>query len=127
MKRKILLVEDHLDDATLIEHAVTTAGFDGQITLVRNGESALQLLRTQTFDLLLLDINMPGVDGLTMLDRVRKQLHNYVTVIVLTGSNRMTHRARAEALGADDYVLKSTDYRAFKSSLVNSLTRLNFC
>lgn len=127
MKRKILLVDDHLDDATLITHAMKAAGCEIQIIVAMNGERALELLKTQPFDLLILDINMPGIDGLAMLDLLRKQLQNDVTVIVLTGSNQISHRAHAEALGADDYVVKSTDYRSFETSLTTALSRLNFC
>ena len=127
MKKKILLVDDHLEDAVLIKHALTTAGCEHQITVANDGDAAFQLLESQPFDLLLLDINMPGVDGLTLLARFRKQVHHKIAVVILTGSNQMAHRSRAEALGADDYVLKSSDYQAFKLSLVSSLTRLNFC
>lgn len=127
MKKKILLVDDHLEDAVLIKHALTTAGCEHQITFASDGESAFKLFETQVFELLLLDINMPGVDGLTLLSRLRKQVQSNVAVIVLTGSNQLSHRSRAESLGADDYVLKSTDYPAFKSSLVTALARLNFC
>ena len=103
------------------------AGCEIQIIVAMNGERALELLKTQPFDLLILDINMPGIDGLAMLDLLRKQLQNDVTVIVLTGSNQISHRAHAEALGADDYVVKSTDYRSFETSLTTALSRLNFC
>jgi len=127
MKKKILLVDDYLEDAVLIEYALKTAGFEYQITVANDGESAFQLLNAQAFELLLLDINMPGVDGLTLLARFRKQVQSQTAVVILTGSNELAHRSRAEALGADDYVLKSADYPAFKSSLVAALARLNFC
>ena len=78
------------------------------------------------FDLLLLDIKMPRVDGLELLEKLRERPRK-VPAIVLSGSDLMADRERARALGAIDYVHKAMDYAEFRDSLKAALSRHGFC
>lgn len=101
----ILVVDDepiNLDVATRILHR---AGF--ATTTATSGLHALQLLATKSFDLVLLDIMMPDMDGFEVCTRLRQELKlGTLPVIFVTALGDETHLARAFAAGANDYVVK---------------------
>ncbi len=102
-KSVILIVDDEVGVRELLTDALGLAGYD---TLeAKDGMSALTLIRKQKPDLLIIDINMPVMDGLELLERVRAG-KNQVPAIMLTARKDRTDVARGLRLGADDYVTK---------------------
>lgn len=75
---------------------------------------------------MLLDINMPGTDRLTMLAQLSKRAASPIPVVMLSGVNPTVRRPSAEALGAADYVHKSMSLPDFKSALQATLMRIGF-
>ncbi len=105
-KKRILLVED--DDALANVYMIRLEAEGFEIRRVANGEDALAVAQEYHPDLILLDVMMPKVSGFDVLDILRNtpQTAN-VKVIMLTALSQDSDRQRAEALGADDYLVKS--------------------
>ena len=79
-----------------------------QVDLAENGEEAIKLLEENTYDLALIDLKMPGIDGFEVLKRV-KQEHPDVEVIVLTGHGSEHDEKVVRDLGAFEYLQKPVD------------------
>ena len=105
---RILVVEDSIDLADAILKRFQRAGhaLDHAIT----GESAEEFLRHQKYDLMVLDINLPGKDGFSVLKEMRKQ-KDTTPVLVLTARSEIDDRVSALDVGADDYLIKPFDFR----------------
>lgn len=101
--RRILVIEDDADIASMLELNLRSEGFD--VVLANSGEAGLQLLQTQRFDLLVLDLTLPGIDGLAVCREVRT-LEDYLPIIIVSARSSEAHRIRGLDLGADDYVAK---------------------
>ena len=72
---------------------------------LRSGEQALACVETQIYDLMLLDLGLPGVDGMDVLARIRVR-QNPLPVLILTARDAVENRIRGLDLGADDYIVK---------------------
>lgn len=120
--KTILLVDDLGIDLMLTRMALEGYRAAYKITVAHDGEEAHRLLEASDFDLLLLDIKMPRVDGFELLERLRAA-GNQVPTIMLSGSGLAADRARAQALGVIDYIQKAVDYSAFKDELKATLER----
>ncbi len=99
----ILVVEDEVRLARHISRALIAAGHDAIV--VHDGESALRAAGETRFDLIVLDVMLPGIDGFEVLRRLRKA-HVDSRVLVLTARGELTDRVTGLALGADDYLAK---------------------
>ena len=91
--------------------------------LVQDGASALSLLEKEPVDLVLLDILMPGMDGLQVLRGI-KDRHPSLPVIMVTGSEVMEHAVVALREGADDFIRKPPDIDELELSVTRVLTRV---
>jgi DNA-binding response OmpR family regulator len=100
---RILIVEDEVPVARQIVSALTEAGHDPRA--VHNGEAALDETRNRPFDLIVLDIILPGMDGFAVLRHLRSQ-HMASRVLMLTARGEMKDRVTGLQLGADDYLPK---------------------
>ncbi len=100
---RILIVEDEAAVARQIASALTEAGHDPKA--VHDGEAALDEVRKTPFDLIVLDIRLPGIDGFQVLQRLRKQ-HLASRVLLLTARGAVDDRVTGLQLGADDYLPK---------------------
>jgi DNA-binding response OmpR family regulator len=99
----ILLVEDDVQLARQIASALTETGHDPII--VHNGERALERAKETPFDLIVLDIILPGIDGFDVLRHFRSQ-HMASRVLMLTARDAVNDRVTGLQLGADDYLPK---------------------
>jgi DNA-binding response OmpR family regulator len=105
-QKRILLVEDDDALANVYLTRLTAEGFD--IKRVSNGEDALVSALEYHPDLVLLDVMMPKVSGFEVLDILRNTPDTMnLKVIMLTALSQDSDKARAEALGVDDYLVKS--------------------
>ena len=100
---KILLVEDEAKIAGFVRKGLEAQGF--AVTVSGDGIQAFVLAAGGSFDVILLDIMLPGRDGLSILKELREQ-RNTVPVILLTARTEMNERVEGLNLGADDYITK---------------------
>ena len=97
----ILIVEDEADIASFIETALEASGY--RCTCVFDGLSAADLLEERAFDLILLDVMLPGADGFELMDMIRP---TNTPVIFITAKADVADRVKGLRLGADDYLVK---------------------
>jgi DNA-binding response OmpR family regulator len=100
---KILLVEDDAPLASILAEALTEEDYD--VYVQGDGKSALTLLEQEPFDLLLLDVMLPHLDGIRLCEILRAR--NYqLPILMVTGSSDVQDQVRGLDAGADDYVVK---------------------
>ncbi len=118
-KARILIVEDEPNIVESLSFILGRAGFD--VDTVANGVEALDRLRRQSFSALVLDIMLPGMNGLDMLKTIRAdQALTILPVMVLTAKGQASDRRAAEAIGADIFVTKPFS----NAEVVQHVTRL---
>ncbi len=100
---RILVVEDEVRLARQIASALTEAGHDP--IMVHDGEAALDQALASSFDLIILDVALPGIDGFEVLRRLRSE-HGANRVLILTARRGLKDRVAGLQLGADDYLRK---------------------
>jgi two-component system OmpR family response regulator len=117
---RILLVEDDLALHRALMALLVQSGYavDG----VHDGASAEALLRAEHFDLVILDLNLPQMDGLDVLRTLRAR-KNSAAVMILTARHSPEDRVRGLDLGADDYLAKPFDVREFEARVRSLLRR----
>jgi len=104
--KKVLLAEDDSDIADLVVMMMSERGVD--ITHVENGALALESMSEQSFDLVLMDINMPVMTGYEALEQLQKD-NSKTPVVIMSASTVDADRAKAEFLGCYDYLVKPVD------------------
>ena len=102
-ERAILLVEDEPDIAQLVALHLRDEGY--QVTIAEDGHSGMRQVLERAWDLVMLDLRLPGPDGLAICSALRAQ-QNYVPVLMLTSKSSELDRVLGLELGADDYVTK---------------------
>jgi DNA-binding response OmpR family regulator len=100
---RVLIVDDEVRLARHVSSALTEAGHDP--VAVHDGEAALAAATNDTFDLIVLDVGLPGIDGFEVLRQLRAQ-HNATRVLMLTARGQLSDRLTGLQLGADDYLPK---------------------
>ncbi|HEU5458660.1 MAG TPA: response regulator transcription factor [Terracidiphilus sp.] len=105
---RILVVDDEAAIRRAIRPPLVELGF--QVVEASRGEEALQILRTNTFDVVLLDINMPGIGGIETLRRIRAFAPR-LPILMVTVRDGEEEKVEALELGADDYVTKPFSIR----------------
>lgn len=118
-KYKILVVDDEKRMVRFIQLNLEQDGF--QVITAYNGNEALEQVRTQLPDLVLLDIMMPDIDGFEVLKKIREV--NDVPVIMLTAKGEEDDRVKGLELGADDYITKPFSPRELVSRIKAVLRR----
>jgi DNA-binding response OmpR family regulator len=105
MKDRILVVEDDKNIARLVKFNLEKAGYE--CTAASSGERALEFLNTHQASLVMLDIMLPGMDGLEVCRAIRqKENTRHMPIIMLTAKGTETDRVVGLELGADDYIVK---------------------
>jgi two-component system, OmpR family, response regulator len=100
---RILVVEDEKKIATFVQRGLKECGF--VVDVVRNGDEALEVILAHSFDAVVLDVMLPGRDGLSIL-RVLRERGNSVPVLLLTARGEIAEKVEGLNLGADDYLAK---------------------
>ena len=101
---RILAVDDEKPIAELLRLSLSRAGY--QCVCAYDGVEAANLIEKETFDLILLDIMLPGIDGFELMDYIRS---TGVPVIFLTAKNAVSDRVKGLKMGAEDYIIKPFD------------------
>ena len=99
---KILVVEDDLDIQELLQNFLQESGYD--ITVVNDGLEAINLFSDDDFDLILLDILLPKIDGFSVCEFIRKK--SQIPIIILTALNGEKEQIKGLDLQVDDYITK---------------------
>ena len=118
----VLVVEDDPMVAQLHEHYLSQIKgfqFGG---LARNGADALKMLEKKKFDLIILDVFMPSMDGLQLLAKVREKGYD-VDVIIVSAANDNDKIKQGLRLGAVDYIIKPFEFERFNLALSNYQNR----
>ena len=108
MARKILVVEDDRDIAHLVGLHLRDMGCE--VTFASNGTAGLEQALSKPYDLVILDLMLPGMDGLEICQRLRAQ-PNYTPILMLTAKSSELDRVLGLEVGADDYLTKPFSIR----------------
>jgi CheY-like chemotaxis protein len=105
-KKKILIIEDDIALLEVLSQGISGVGFD--VLKEKNGQDGLKVALKEKPDLILLDLIMPKMDGVTMLDELRKdQWGKNVPVVVLTNLNSPEEISKTVDMGVSNYLVKS--------------------
>ena len=122
--KTILLVEDNPDDEVLTLRALTKNNFANQVTVVRDGQQALDYFFGEGASarpvptLVLLDLKLPKVDGLEVLRRIRGDVRTALQpVVILTSSREGQDLVSSYRLGANSYIRKPVDFAQFMEAV----------
>jgi len=119
-KARVLLADDEVDftdnTKTLLEHR----GYD--VTAVNSGDSAIRALGQEKYDVMVLDLKMPGMDGISTLKEIKK-LNFYTQILVLTGHGAINTALEAMELGAYDYLTKPCDIDELTEKLEDAMKK----
>ncbi|MDB2697625.1 ATP-binding protein [Crocinitomicaceae bacterium] len=121
--KKILLVEDNKLNVIVAESILKRFGL--RISTAGNGQEALDVLQVSTFDLILMDLQMPIMDGLSATQAIRNELKLDIPIIALSANALSTSRKKCLDHGMDDYITKPFDKEALLSALVSQLSAVH--
>jgi DNA-binding NtrC family response regulator len=108
-KIKVLIVDDEVDFADILAKRLEVRGFE--VATIFNGDDAIRCIKGQEFDVVLLDVLMPGKSGIDTLKEIKK-IRPLVHIIMLTGHARVDTAMEGMELGAYDYLIKPTETEA---------------
>ncbi len=121
-KKKILIVEDEEDIQEILKFNIERAGY--KVFVCSTGDAALTLLQKDNFDLIILDLMLPDMDGLDILKKIKLNFPTQDTpVIILTAKGEELDRILGFELGAEDYVVKPFSVRELLLRIKNVLKR----
>lgn len=103
---QLLVVDDEANIRLTLNALLTRAGYT--VTMAASGEEAIALMDQHTFHLLLVDLKMPGIDGMQVVNAARQRFP-HITIIVLTGHGSLETAVEGLHMGIYDYLLKTTD------------------
>ena len=121
---RALVVEDDADIATLVTHYLERDGW--RCDVARDGIEALSRLSTESYRLVVLDLQLPGKDGLTVLTQIRATPKlKSLPVVIVTARSEETDRIVGLEIGADDYIVKPFSPKEFAARVKAILRRID--
>ena len=118
---RVLIVEDDLSLSKFLRRELSTLKFTVDVS--NDSESAFVNLQTSRYDLLILDLNLPGIDGIAVLQRIRAMERLHVPILVLTARTSTEDLKLAFENGADDYLVKPFSFQEMQARIRNLLRR----
>ncbi|MBN2117751.1 MAG: response regulator [Anaerolineales bacterium] len=118
-KPRLLVVEDDNDVGNLLKLCFTDLGMDVTVTVM--GREGVALFSTQLFDLVMLDVNLPDIDGFEVIRIIKGSSNKNVPVYFLTERDERAYRLEGLGLGADDYITKPFEIEELKLRVSNGL------
>lgn len=116
----LLLIEDHHDIADMVCEYLESEGY--VMDYAADGITGLHLAVSNQYDAIILDLNLPGMDGISLLENVRTQARSNVPVLILTAQDTLQNKIAGLDTGADDYLVKPFEIREL-SARIRSLIR----
>jgi DNA-binding NtrC family response regulator len=114
---RVLIVDDEKDFVEMF--ALRLEGQGERVSTAHSGKEALKILENTMIDVVILDIRMPGMDGIDVLKQIKK-LYPIIEVIMLTGHGSTETAVKGMKLGAFDYLMKPADFEDIKIKLENA-------
>jgi len=118
---KILVVEDMELNQLLMKTLLDDFGFECEIAA--NGKIAIEKLKNKSFDIILMDLQMPEMDGFVATEYIRKTLKSNIPIIALTADVTTIDVAKCKAVGMNDYISKPVDERLLYSKLIGLIKK----
>lgn len=118
---KIILVEDEINIASFIERGLREFGHE--VSVVYDGNAGWELLQNESFDLLILDIIMPGMNGLELCRMYRQRFGYHSPVVMLTALGTTDDIVKALDAGANDYLVKPFSFQELEARIKALLRR----
>ncbi len=119
---RILCVEDNDDNMFLLHRRLSRAGFEVKVAM--NGTEGVEWAKTLLPDLIVMDLNLPGLDGWEATRRLKNQPETkHIPIIVLTAHTSEKSREKAFAAGCDDYDTKPVDFGGLVTKIQSLLSR----
>ena len=115
-KLKILVVEDIALNQLLMRTLLDNFGFECEIA--NNGKIAIEKLETESYDLILMDLQMPEMNGFEATEFIRKKMKSNIPIMALTADVTTTDLAKCKAVGMNDYIAKPVDDRLLHSKII---------
>jgi len=119
---RILLVEDEKKLAMSIKQGLTESGL--AVDIAPDGEEGLYSAQSESYDVIILDLGLPKIDGLTLCQKLRKE-KNFIPILMLTAKTRTEDKVVGLDSGADDYLTKPFEFMELRSR-INALLRRKF-
>lgn len=119
---RILVIEDHKKLLHSLQRGLTAAGYE--VVIAESGEAGFYYASTESFDALVLDVMLPGRDGLEVLQDLRKRGF-LAPVLILSARTSVADRVRGLEIGADDYLIKPFAFEELRARLRVQLSRKN--
>ncbi len=120
MKIRVLLVDDEQEFVEQLSERLKLRDYD--VTAVYSGEEAVEKIRQYLFDVVILDVSMPGMDGIETLKNI-KSIRPLTEVIMLTGHATVESAIEGMRLGAFDYLMKPTEIEKLTEKIDNAHQR----
>ena len=121
---RLLLVDDEHDFTSALKRRLDRRGLE--VAVADSGEAGLERLAEFSADVVVLDVRMPGMDGLSVLARIKEQWPT-VEVVMLTGHASMEVAIRGMELGAFDYLMKPVDFQDLLYKVEDAAQRKRLC
>ena len=120
---KVLVVEDMALNQLLMKTLLDDFGFERDIA--GNGKIAIEKLNAHSFDIILMDLQMPEMNGFEATEYIRNTLHSKIPIIALTADVTTVDLAKCKAVGMNDYIAKPVDERLLYSKIVSLVKKLD--
>lgn len=120
---KVLVVEDNYILAKNMVQYLSLQWVDAQFC--RTWEDAINLVLTEHFGCIILDLNLPWIDGFTVLEKIRKEIHKSIPILILTSQSWTDDIVRWLQSGADDYIIKPVDLKILLLRIETVMRRSN--
>jgi CheY-like chemotaxis protein len=119
---RILCVEDNQDNLFMLQRRLTRAGFE--VTISMDGAQTVEWAKTLLPDLIVMDLNLPGLDGWEATRRLKNQPETkHIPIIVLTADSTRKGREEALAAGCDEFELKPIDFQGLVGKIRSLASR----
>ncbi|MEK4387104.1 response regulator transcription factor [Solibacillus sp. FSL W7-1464] len=118
----ILVVEDELSIRSFVSLSLRKKGYE--VVEAESGEQALQLFENKIFDVVLLDLMLPGIDGFAVCEQIRK-MNQKVGIIMITAKTQQKDKIDGLVIGADDYLCKPFSLQELEVRIFSLLRRIN--
>ena len=113
---KVLVVEDIALNQLLMKTLLDDFGFERDIAA--NGKIAIEKLQTKSYDIILMDLQMPEMNGFEATEYIRNKMNSKIPIIALTADVTTVDLAKCKAVGMNDYIAKPVDERLLYSKIV---------
>ena len=120
----VLVVEDIALNQLLMRTLLDEFGFGCEIA--SNGRIAVEKLQTRSFDIILMDLQMPEMNGFEATDYIRNTMHSNIPIIALTADVTTVDLAKCKSVGMDDYIAKPVDEQLLYSKILGFLKKTSF-